>query len=205
MWFCKVGADLRRFRIMEPIGPQNANTPHCTSLEDIMGHTGKWEAPKVGSHWQHHNGNKYVIVPPGVCIIESTLEPSICYRSVNPDHDIPWIRPLSSWWASVVVNGREVPRFKLLSSTDEKREEKSHVSSGNEVQSPGSKEGTDTILPEKKRKPYGSGDDGYTSLLGGSRTRKTDQVFSALGELDILSSYIGYEQIKIVVVILHFI
>ncbi len=73
---------------------------------------------RVGAFFEHFKGKKYKILniarhseTLGLCVIYQAL-----YNSPEfGDHSI-WVRPLEMFLETVEINGKEVPRFRLISA-----------------------------------------------------------------------------------------
>ena len=65
---------------------------------------------KLGKY-RHYKGGEYEVI--GVANHSETLERMVVYRALYGDGEI-WVRPLSMWNESVVVNGITVPRFSYI-------------------------------------------------------------------------------------------
>ncbi len=67
---------------------------------------------KIGKY-QHYKGNFYKVI--GVAKHSETLEDLVVYETLydNPRSKL-WVRPLKMFTENVVVNGREMPRFKYI-------------------------------------------------------------------------------------------
>lgn len=67
----------------------------------------------------HYKGREYEVI--GHALHSETLEPMVVYRPLYATPDIPegtlWVRPAAMFEEIVVVDGREVPRFKLVEET----------------------------------------------------------------------------------------
>lgn len=65
--------------------------------------------------YEHYKGNTYEVI--GTGYHSETEEPMVVYKTLYegkyPSGTI-WIRPLSMFTENVVVNGAEVPRFRLI-------------------------------------------------------------------------------------------
>lgn len=61
--------------------------------------------------YRHYKGNEYEVV--GVARHSETEEEMVVYRKLYGDHSL-WVRPLAMFRESVVVDGREVPRFERV-------------------------------------------------------------------------------------------
>ena len=62
---------------------------------------------KLGKY-RHYKGGEYEVI--GVANHSETLERMVVYRALYGDGEI-WVRPLSMWSETVVVDGVSVPRF----------------------------------------------------------------------------------------------
>lgn len=58
--------------------------------------------------YRHYKGNFYQVL--GVARHSETEEELVVYRCLYGDHSL-WVRPLAMFTESVIVDGREVPRF----------------------------------------------------------------------------------------------
>ena len=65
---------------------------------------------KLGKY-RHYKGGEYEVI--GVANHSETLERMVVYRALYGDGEI-WVRPLSMWNESVVLNGIAVPRFSYI-------------------------------------------------------------------------------------------
>lgn len=67
---------------------------------------------KIG-RYQHYKGNFYNVV--GVAKHSETLEELVVYETLyeNPRSKF-WVRPLKMFLENVIVDGKEMPRFKLV-------------------------------------------------------------------------------------------
>ena len=61
--------------------------------------------------WEHYKGNRYLLL--GVAYHSETLEPMVVYRALYGEGAL-WVRPASMWQESVTVDGRSLPRFRLV-------------------------------------------------------------------------------------------
>ena len=70
---------------------------------------------KLGKY-QHYKGKFYEVV--GIARHSETLEELVVYRALYESKDFGknawWIRPKKMFLENVVVNGKEVPRFKFI-------------------------------------------------------------------------------------------
>lgn len=62
----------------------------------------------VGAHYQHYKGQNYTVLL--VALREEDSEPCVVYRAEYGVHAV-FIRPVSVWCESVVVDGKAMPRF----------------------------------------------------------------------------------------------
>lgn len=64
----------------------------------------------------HYKGNKYEVL--GKALHSETREILVVYRQLYASPDFPegslWVRPAAMFEELVVVDGREVPRFRFL-------------------------------------------------------------------------------------------
>jgi hypothetical protein len=58
--------------------------------------------------YRHYKGNLYEVI--GVARHSETEEKLVVYRCLYGDYSL-WVRPLDMFMESVIVDGREVPRF----------------------------------------------------------------------------------------------
>jgi hypothetical protein len=58
--------------------------------------------------YRHYKGNLYEVI--GVARHSETEEKLVVYRFLYGDYSL-WVRPLDMFMESVIVDGREVPRF----------------------------------------------------------------------------------------------
>lgn len=61
--------------------------------------------------YQHYKGNEYEVI--GVARHSETLEDMVVYRALYGEHGL-WVRPAGMWNEIVVVDGKEVPRFRKI-------------------------------------------------------------------------------------------
>ena len=62
--------------------------------------------------YRHYKGNDYQVI--GVARHSETEEELVVYRCLYGDRSL-WVRPLDMFAGTVLVDGREAPRFTLLS------------------------------------------------------------------------------------------
>ena len=65
---------------------------------------------KLGKY-RHYKGNEYELL--SVATHSETLEPLAVYKALYGEGGV-WVRPLSMWQETVVVNGESVPRFAYI-------------------------------------------------------------------------------------------
>ena len=61
--------------------------------------------------YRHYKGNDYEVV--GVATHSETREALVVYRPLYGEGAL-WVRPLAMFLENVIVDGKEVPRFKKL-------------------------------------------------------------------------------------------
>lgn len=70
---------------------------------------------KIGKY-QHYKGNFYELV--GVARHSETLEEMVVYRALYESKDFGknalWVRPKAMFMENVVIDGKEMPRFKFV-------------------------------------------------------------------------------------------
>lgn len=75
------------------------------------------EELKPGTKIRHFKGGEYMVVL--VCIHTETFEKMVAYRKlgekIDPSEQRPWIRPASMFGETVEHDGKEVPRFTIIS------------------------------------------------------------------------------------------
>jgi hypothetical protein len=60
--------------------------------------------------YRHYKGNLYEVI--GVARHSETEETLVVYRALSGEGGL-WVRPLGMFEETVIVDGREVPRFQL--------------------------------------------------------------------------------------------
>ncbi|MDD2499710.1 MAG: DUF1653 domain-containing protein [Geobacter sp.] len=63
--------------------------------------------------YRHYKGGEYEVV--GVARHSETDEQLVVYRCLYDNNSL-WVRPLAMFLESVLVEGRELPRFELIST-----------------------------------------------------------------------------------------
>lgn len=70
---------------------------------------------KLGKY-QHYKGGLYEVI--GVAHHSETLEEMVVYRALYDSKEFGnnsmWVRPKAMFMENVIVDGKEVPRFKLI-------------------------------------------------------------------------------------------
>lgn len=61
--------------------------------------------------YEHYKGNKYELLH--IAKHFETLENMVVYKALYGEGEI-WVRPLSMWSEQVEIDGKSVPRFKLI-------------------------------------------------------------------------------------------
>lgn len=61
--------------------------------------------------YRHYKGNLYRVV--GEALHSETLEPMVVYRALYGERRL-WVRPRAMFGETVVVDGREIPRFAYI-------------------------------------------------------------------------------------------
>ncbi len=73
------------------------------------------EEVKLGKY-QHYKGKFYEVI--GIARHSETLEELVVYRALYESKefgkDALWVRPKKMFLENVVINGKEVPRFKFI-------------------------------------------------------------------------------------------
>lgn len=67
--------------------------------------------------YQHYKGNRYEVV--GLAMHTETEEELVVYKALYKtefDEDILWVRPRTMFQENVVIEGKEIPRFKYCST-----------------------------------------------------------------------------------------
>ena len=61
--------------------------------------------------YEHYKGKRYKVISVGRHC--ESLEEHVLYQGLYGDHD-HWVRPLSTFVEQVEINGKSVPRFRLV-------------------------------------------------------------------------------------------
>jgi hypothetical protein len=67
-------------------------------------------APQTGVY-EHYKGRRYEVL--GCARHTETNEEFVVYRALYGTYDL-WVRPTAMFMETVIVDGREVPRFRFL-------------------------------------------------------------------------------------------
>jgi len=70
--------------------------------------------PRPG-RYRHYKGNDYTVL--SVARHSETLEELVVYRQEYGDHGL-WVRPRQMFLETVTVEGRALPRFRLLDEVE---------------------------------------------------------------------------------------
>ena len=65
----------------------------------------------IGGIYEHYKGKKYCVV--GMARHSETLEEMVVYRKLYDGYDL-WVRPKAMFLETVEVEGKVIPRFRLL-------------------------------------------------------------------------------------------
>ncbi len=72
------------------------------------------------SVYQHYKGNYYEVLD--IATHTETLESMVVYRALYGDHGL-WVRPASMFEEKVMVDNKEVPRFKRVAEAHKNLED----------------------------------------------------------------------------------
>jgi hypothetical protein len=61
--------------------------------------------------YRHYQGNEYTVL--GMARHSETLDELVVYRQEYGDHGL-WVRPAAMFLESVDIEGKKVPRFRLI-------------------------------------------------------------------------------------------
>ena len=61
--------------------------------------------------YQHYKGQYYEVID--VALHTETLEELVVYRALYGEHGL-WVRPLKMFTENIIIDGHEMPRFKLV-------------------------------------------------------------------------------------------
>ncbi|WP_313526457.1 DUF1653 domain-containing protein [Anaerotignum sp.] len=65
----------------------------------------------IGGVYEHYKGNKYCVV--GLAKHSETVEEMVVYRQLYGEYGL-WVRPKNMFLENVEVDGKVIPRFRLL-------------------------------------------------------------------------------------------
>lgn len=65
----------------------------------------------IGGVYEHYKGKKYCVV--GIANHSETVEEMVVYRKLYDEYDL-WVRPKGMFLETVEVDGKVIPRFRLL-------------------------------------------------------------------------------------------
>ena len=65
--------------------------------------------------YEHYKGRRYAVL--GCARHTETEEEFVVYRALYGDYDL-WVRPKAMFMETVVVGGREVPRFRFVGAVN---------------------------------------------------------------------------------------
>lgn len=65
----------------------------------------------ITGHYRHYKGNEYEVLGEG--IHTETEEKPIIYKSLHEPFTV-WVRPYDMFFETVVINGKEIPRFSKI-------------------------------------------------------------------------------------------
>jgi hypothetical protein len=60
----------------------------------------------------HYKGGEYQVV--GTALHSETLEEMVVYKPLYKSNSEFWVRPIKMFTENVVVEGKEIPRFKFI-------------------------------------------------------------------------------------------
>lgn len=67
---------------------------------------------EIGEIYRHYKGTKVKVL--GVCLHSETQEPLVIY--IHLEDGATWARPKEMFLENVIVDGKEVERFKMIDS-----------------------------------------------------------------------------------------
>jgi hypothetical protein len=70
---------------------------------------------KINGIYQHYKGNRYKVID--VVRHSETTEEMVLYKPLYLSKDFPnqmWVRPLKMFLGNVDLDGKKIPRFKLI-------------------------------------------------------------------------------------------
>jgi len=66
--------------------------------------------------YEHYKGNRYEVID--TVRHSETEELMVLYRALYADMDL-WVRPYDMFFETILLNGKETPRFKYIGKSDE--------------------------------------------------------------------------------------
>ncbi|TAL14408.1 DUF1653 domain-containing protein [Patescibacteria group bacterium] len=63
--------------------------------------------------YEHYKGNKYEVI--GIALDSENLQPCVIYKPLYESKVSYWVRPYDMFVGTVLISGKEVPRFKKVS------------------------------------------------------------------------------------------
>ncbi len=67
---------------------------------------------RIGGRYRHYKGNEYIVID--IARHSETLEEMVIYRAQYGEGDL-WARPAAMFTEDVCINGKQIPRFALVS------------------------------------------------------------------------------------------
>ncbi len=67
---------------------------------------------EIGEIYEHYKGTKVKVL--GECFHSETQEPMVIY--IHLEDGVTWVRPKGMFLENVIVDGKEVERFKMIDS-----------------------------------------------------------------------------------------
>ncbi len=86
-------------------------TTQQTANEELQPFSALAKSFSKGATYEHYKGKRYQILAVGRN--SETLEECVVYQALYGDCDV-WVRPLTMFLETVVINGIEQPRFKKI-------------------------------------------------------------------------------------------
>lgn len=65
---------------------------------------------KLGTY-QHYKGKRYEVI--GIALHSETLEEMVIYKALY-GQGLMWVRPRKMFLESIIVEGKKIPRFQLI-------------------------------------------------------------------------------------------
>jgi hypothetical protein len=63
--------------------------------------------------YEHYKGNKYEVI--GTALDSENLQPLVIYKPLYESKVSFWSRPYEMFTSTVLIDGKEIPRFKKIS------------------------------------------------------------------------------------------